>query len=196
MSSSVTPITRSFTKLNQLTLAEVSFLWVNKPNWCRAISAISGKVERGTEKEREIVDACSKKGGGNRWRTEFSYYILLYWFPLLCITYPADILAHCCFPGSQEAHPFQTPPLQPRTKLQLPCTSSLLLQSWPQIELSERLYLASDGVMFMVIPSANSFESMGGCYDEPLGKQGCGNIRFPLLSWRQTQIWQVLSLAV
>lgn len=49
--------------------------------------------------------------------------------------------------------------------------------------------------MFMVLPSANSFRSMGGCYDEPLGKQGCGNRRFPLLPWRQTRVWQVLSLA-
>ena len=85
--------------------------------------------------------------------------------------------------------------LQLGIKLQLPCTSSFLLQSWPQIELSDRAYLASAVVTFMVISSANIFYSMLGCYVEPLGKQGHGNRRFPLLSWRQTQILQVLSLA-
>lgn len=47
-------------------------------------------------------------------------------------------------------------------------------------------------VKFTVIPSANIFYSVHGCYDELLAKQGRGSRRFPLLSWRQTQSLQVL----
>lgn len=78
-SSSVTPITGPFTKLNQLTLAEAFLLWVNQ------IGAELFQPKQ-REKERERVDDLSKKWGEPLEDREFSCLILLYWFPLLSIT--------------------------------------------------------------------------------------------------------------
>ena len=52
-----------FTKPNQLTyLAETFFCWVSELNWCRGSSDRQGR-------EKERVEACSKKGG-KHWRTK------------------------------------------------------------------------------------------------------------------------------